>query len=405
MTGTIITPQTIFATAPVSYEGLVATRCRVHTLSGPTIKQFNSRSTHFARDTITSLKVAFANWMVAVAGANENGPGGSATYTASIEYPSGTFTQLLFSGSSSGTAADGATIWTDYLTVSIPRGAQFWVRAYGVVFGAIYASLTNIKIGDLFEFTTTTTTDKTLGGTIPNNGGGGALFYPLAIVGQTIQPSVLLGGDSIVQSSTEASSSVGNTTGQFGEIGMLERIAAPYFAHCNIGVFGETAQNFAAGTNSAKRQTLIPYCSHFITEWGNNDIFVNSRSAAQLAGNLQTIWAMATSAGKRAIQTTITSRSTSTDSYATAVNQTTNANESIRQTFLTNLRAGNYAGVSGYLETAYPLEDSPDNGKYITNGSAFFYTPDGTHGTTFAYVKMASNPTLISQINTLIRYP
>src|ERR1017187_6734104 len=73
------------------YTGQVATRTFVPQFIDTTNKQFNSRSFHIARDTITALQIAVPNWYVG--SGTETSIAQTATITASIEYPAATFTQ------------------------------------------------------------------------------------------------------------------------------------------------------------------------------------------------------------------------------------------------------------------------------------------------------------------------
>src|SRR4051812_22294341 len=95
--------QAVFRSGPSSYTGLVATNTRMANTNNNTLFYFNARTQHIARDTITQLAVVLPNWR-STSGTEANGPG-TATFTAAIEYPIGTFTQLLFGGNASGTVA------------------------------------------------------------------------------------------------------------------------------------------------------------------------------------------------------------------------------------------------------------------------------------------------------------
>jgi hypothetical protein len=88
------------------YTGQLATRSFVPQINSTSNKQMMSRSRHISRTTITSLAIVVANWYVSHSTLIEVANGGPATITASVEYPAGTFTQIKFGGSASGTLPD-----------------------------------------------------------------------------------------------------------------------------------------------------------------------------------------------------------------------------------------------------------------------------------------------------------
>ena len=86
------------APPPVTFDGLAATRGTVPTdNSGDT--QAMSRLGSFTRAPVTKIKIVTPNWYGGSGAGGETAPGGTATVTASIEYPQGTCTQLTWSSS------------------------------------------------------------------------------------------------------------------------------------------------------------------------------------------------------------------------------------------------------------------------------------------------------------------
>jgi hypothetical protein len=313
----------------------------------------------------------------------DTGTGGTGQFTAAIEYPSGTFTQLLFSGVAQGNVADGATLTSDLLTIAIPINTQFWVRIFannnfGIVFqnssytGAVLSS--GPTFGDQVEFSATSLTDKTLGGAIADCSASLA-FRPAAIIGPTTKASVVVFGDSI-------SSGITDVLNSAGDGGAVERWLGANFGYSNMSKPGGTIQNFVSGTKSQRRRELIPFATHAIFALSNNDIWQNNRTSAQLEADWATGWAFVTSqstngVAKAAFQMTTMPRTTSTDAWATTVNQTvTNStNSATRLTTNTHLRSASLAGITGYFEMAYPIESSNDSNLW----NAPNYTKDGTH--------------------------
>jgi hypothetical protein len=130
-------------------------------------QQYNSRSRHVARDDIARIQVAFANFYVLAGHGQELVPDTVADITASIEYPEGVFTQLLFSGVASKTIPRGEFVVSDLANVVIPDGTAFWVREFRQQAQSI---LYNVSLGpnanDALELAASGLTDMTMGGTI-----------------------------------------------------------------------------------------------------------------------------------------------------------------------------------------------------------------------------------------------
>jgi hypothetical protein len=219
------------------YTGLVATRGRVATNFNGTNKQIMSRTFHVARDTLSSIRLVLGNWYALsnTSPVTEAGSGAAATFTASIEYPSGTFTQVLFSGSATGNVSDGATLVSDATAVNIPIGATFWVRNFFQSTGGIL--FTNVMFSgattDAAAYNTSGVTDQTMSGTITNRTSGIA-NPPIAVIGLTRKKSYLLISDS-------RGYGVGDTPDATGDTGFLARPIGPNYAYINAGVSADEA--------------------------------------------------------------------------------------------------------------------------------------------------------------------
>jgi lysophospholipase L1-like esterase len=139
---------------------------------------------------------------------------------------------------------------------------------------------------------------------------------------------------------------------------------------------------------------LLKYASNVICELGTNDINT-SRTLAQIQSDLQTIWQAAKAAGvRRVAQTLIIPRTTSTDSWATAANQTPVsgfATGSTRDQLNAWIKAQVGQGLlDGYIDPNPQVEDQANLGKWQTNGTASFATTDGTHPTAAFQASMAT---------------
>lgn len=350
------------------YTGQVATRCRINTSFYNGNKQMMAVSRHFCRDSISSLQLVFANWYVDNNGVEQT-PGAPATITASIEYPAGVLTQVKFSGSASGTIADGSNLVSDAVSVKIPKGAEFWVRSYYTnTAGVIFNTLRDSFGGEASNTAASGITDQTMSGTVTSSVPTATANYcPVAIIGTTTVPSVILIGDSRVEHGTDIMNAA-------GYIGNLERSIAPLCATINCGKGGEGPGTVK--TNMTRRAALgNAYCKYAIIQEGINDINLLSIAGATVAASI------ATMVGQFTIPTytaTIEPVSTSTDNWATVANQTTMANEAQRVIFNNAIRAG-ISGAAGYFEIADFFEPSRNSGKWKADGTPYGYTGNGGH--------------------------
>lgn len=354
-----------------SYLGFVATRGSVPTSFSGSLHAWMNRSLHIAVDNITSLQAIWGNWWADNAG--EHATGAASTITASIEYPAGVFTQIKFNGATQGSIASGANIVCDACAVNIPKGAQFWVRAYltnasVIVFSALTPGV-NLPATRPSLMNYTTPTDQTMGGTVVVQATGSAFYNPLAIIGMTRRPSIFLAGDSRVCGYQDIPDVV------TGDVGNLARALLTTFGYVNAGVPSEQAAQ--AVSNYTKRATLLPYCTHVIDEYGINDTL--SFTAAQIAANRTTL-ATSIFKGKTVFGTTIEPDTTSIDSWATTGNQTKYAQESVRTAFNALALAG-IPGEQRCFDINNAVNSSANSGLWAVNGTANWATPDGVHET------------------------
>lgn len=343
-----------------TYLGPVATRTWLPTGTDTTNLQFNSRSWHFARTSISSLKIIFPNWT-----AYEGPIGSSVTVFASIEYPAATFTRVTWnSGSTSVTVADLGTATSDFVNVSIPNGAIFYVRFFctGVSAVPTEGSGKDTTRGDALNVGVSGLSDQTMSGTITNNNTRG--FWPAAILATTSSPSVVILGDSI-------GAGFGDSVDVSGDIGSIARSIGSSFGYTNMSASGATAKGVV--DNNTLRVPVASSASHVIVQLGVNDIFGNHRTPADLTSYVSTIKNLFP--GKKIILVTITPDTTSTDGWVTVGNQTTlnSTDEASKVTYNTSVRAG-VSGVLNFAEIADVAESARNSGLWKANS-----TGDGVH--------------------------
>lgn len=374
------------------YLGAVATGARISTTTSTTNKQFNSRSHHVARDTISGLRIELPAWwwQRKTSGTftqyREHPAGGPITYSAAIEYPEGTFTPVTFDGAASAAVAGGSSILSDMAAVSIPNGASFWVRTYstsawGIIFEDGDSGVTTVidkANGEAMEYAASGVVNKTMGGTIvDNNAAAGPIFRPTAIVAMTRQPTFLFTGDSKAWG-------FGDTPTAGGDAGELERLIGPNYGYINAGSSGDWLNVFR--DHGTRRAALQQYVSHVVVQAAINSLRSGgsgqNKTAAAVLAEQQQVLAMFPN--KSRIVTTTAPQSASSNSWADQAGQTVNANSAQIIAFNDAVRAG-VANSIGHIDLADAAEPTRNAGKWRTNGTARAFTTDGLHATPLGY--------------------
>jgi len=167
---------------PVTALRQVATRTYTPNVQDDTTTQAMSRTGHFMRTSVTSLQIEVGNYKYQGGISFVNG---SATITASIEYPLGTCTQVTFNSSTTASVVNNGFALSDPISLSIPAGARFWVRQfYQNSLGTISTqSVTNISnMGDALDKAASGLSDQTVSCTTVTDSGSGSIYTPVAII-------------------------------------------------------------------------------------------------------------------------------------------------------------------------------------------------------------------------------
>jgi len=287
--------------------------------------------------------------------------------------------------------APGDTVESDEITLStpIPNLTQFWIRTYITV-----TSGQTWQTGYIIQTTKgeandhgTSTSDLTMSGTVTNVAGLRG-YGPMAIkaTGFSGTPSLMaiVGiGDSILAGATDGNYDTYTNTGLFGRaFGSTPARPIPF---ANYGVSGTTAQANQPA-NLPKTLALIAACgaTHVLVNWGVNDCAA-SRTLLQMQTDLTAIWNGFVTNGQKVIQSTITPRTTSSDSWATVENQAPSGADftgspSVRAN-LNNWLRGRPTPLSAYLDVADASESARDSGLWQVNTAWTndAYTTDGLH--------------------------
>lgn len=349
------------------YDGFSSTRGMIASnLSGVT--HANVRNGHWARTDITKLKIPVFNYY----GAAEAAPGATMGVTASVEYPAGTLTQILFAASASGTVADGGTLISDFLTIAIPNGERYWIRLHltcsaGIVYtpadaGGNYVDNDPNFMGDAFE---DTATDRTMTGEITPSEDSLAYYTP--VIAPTTAPTIMIVGDSIDYGTTDA-------LDISGDVGIVARTIGPLFGYFDAAMPGEAASDFVS--HHTQKLLLLSYCSHVFVGHGTNDLFAG-HSKATIEADLTTIYGYFSS--KTVFGRTMVPRTTSDDNWATTglTHQTVLAAESVRSALNADLRSSFHPG-GGVFDTSAVVESSTS---WVANE-----TNDGIHPNRTGYL-------------------
>lgn len=350
------------------YLGLVGTRSGLHHDSSLGTSTYNARCGSYSRSWITNIQVAF--WNGGHNGTAETAGGATATYNASIEFPVGTFTQLLFKGSNAGTVASGGIIYSDLMPVRpIPPGSLFYVRyrqSGGSTFWCSTVSNTPYQITG--EGISATTTDLTMSGTITDDSGGTLVARPLAILGYTTRPSFAMLGDSILAGTGESGA------GTFGDIGAVAHTAGLSYAYTDLATPSEAASAYLSGNTA--RLAIAKHASHIICNYGINDL-INGRTTAQIQADLQTI---ASQLAPRPFYACTLLPYTTGAWTATNGSDQTDAGQATNIATMNTWIRGMPGHQTGILDIRTPIINPNDANKWNAPG----YTTDGIHPTSTA---------------------
>lgn len=378
--GLLTDALTELATSFASYTGQVATRTMVPDFINPVNVQVRARRGMWARSQIVNPIFRFPNFYVAGTAVGqtyqETAPGSAATITAALEYPLGTFTQILFTGVAAGTIPNGGILDCDAVPITIPAGAKFYVRTFvtnasGVV---INLGITNgagrgipgyVTFGDALDTGASGIVDNTISGAAYTSTTTTNVYGPMLCLAPTTAPSILIFGDSISYGEQDILDGS-------GDCGSVARSIGAAYAYANFGIRGDSIFKFL--TNSVIRRAVLPFFTHVIFEFGINDFIVQARTAAQLAADTQS--ALALMGAKITFVCTLLPSATTTDNYATLVNQTTAAWNP--QRIIENDRRRTVpAGFAGCFDIAKALESSYNSG-LITPGMGYFDSAKST---------------------------
>jgi lysophospholipase L1-like esterase len=393
-----------FPLSPGQFYGQVATNCRLSDSKATSNKALMTRSQHVARSDISELAVVLPNWFWDVSSSKFELPnGGGIQYTASIEYPAGTYVQLRFRGQVRGFCPDFEQMISDFVSITIPAGQSFWINIWcqNLAGSILFQNVAqNAAFGEKMNVGASSTGDQTLS---DHSGSAQAIgLWPLAIIGRTMAKSALIVGDSLQCGVGDANDSTANA------VGILPRCLWPTTPYISFGSSGDSLHLFLQ--TYAKRLLSLPYVRNIFATHGCNDVRAG-RSDTQIRSDLVSYWAIlkrSAVAPVRLFAATLTHTTTSTDNWATTANQTKAQyfDTGVRETVNDWLRDGapmvagtpaptGTAGatrignsehpVHGLVEIADLFETSRNSGIWKVDGTEAKWTVDGVHPSPFGY--------------------
>lgn len=353
---------------------------------------------------VSQLQVAFAGFYVASGGGlGEADLANDYVATAALELVTPSTYQPAFFGNeaSVNVAAGAPLVLSTPIGYALPAGTQLYVRTGASVDASTKVfprrSSTTASSGQIGPSGTVSQVKGT--GAITGSGGAmgysaGVCQYALIGVPKTPMVSAVLLGDSIWEGAGDSTGDAYGWMG-YGARGMnLVPTPIPFVLQSSGGDFLSKNQS----TNGIKKRSMWPYATDLFCELGTNDIATGA-SLATLQGYCLAIWG----AAKRTIgpygralrvhQMAILPRTTSTDSWATAANQTPatgfgvgGVRDQLNAWFLEKVADGT---IDSVIDCCSAVEDPANHAKWITNGTANYPTSDGVHPSQVMHIAMA----------------
>jgi hypothetical protein len=341
---------------------------------------------------LSELRVCYGNW----GGPHEAVGPGNITVEAAIESDSPLeVARFTWSGANTITLTPGQTACSDALYPAalgltvFPANAAEWFRT-----GVVAASSTGFPYsyilsapGEAMYAGPAFASRVNATGPMTAPGGGAAapgMLTPFAVLGRytVAMPSLCDIGDSI--SAGIEDTPVTEAQGQFAGHGYVGRAAynsdgARIYPMFRLGIAGDTAD----GGGYVQRATFFQYCTHGVSGWGVNDI--QSQRPSTVLSNLKAAWALMHAKGIQYIyQTTLTPRTTSTDGWATEVNQTVYDSNFVPGGPRDQLNALIKAAVgtnflTNYIDVAAQVQARDNIDIWLVNGTSGYCTSDGLH--------------------------
>lgn len=330
---------------------------------------------------ISALVLTYVGWHINSTFTITDVPTGS--IKAFIEYPAGTFTPVLFSGSTTGSIPSAGIVSSDPVaSLSIPAGTRFWVHTIRVSGATGNMALSELPANASALVGCTDTAYTYSGsGDPPARGAANASnthLDPVAITGTIAAANAsgfVVTGDSIAfgQGNIGAVGAKGGS-GFIGQ-GLDKRF--PYAKWAKGGMTGVQLAALAANARIIALRDACK-CTDVISEWGGGDLR-DGWTVPQITTGYQTIYGLFP--GKRIGQTTILNRTDSSNGYIDVAGQTAKTDGNwIDQVPLNTAVRAVPTGATYYIETVDPSSSGHDSRIWI---SPPIPATDGVHPTDY----------------------
>jgi hypothetical protein len=354
------------------------------------------RELHHVGISGTDIQLGFGNWYDDGTTTNvDHDPTTSVTFAAGFEDASGQVYQCFFGGQKTVTLPPGGFVLADPLPIDVVAGTSVFVRVYLSSGTALLNKSTGVSwIGSSYGGFTATT-DLTATGAAATGSGTGSAWGPMCIIGTPTaagkSKSLVVQGDSVVYGEADGlygGISAGNWGPSYQMLsggGYIMRALSGSAGILMEAFPGDSAHQFVSGLGHFRRGLLTKYGTSGLVTYGVNDLALG-RTQAQLEADLLTIGYSDVAKGLLGIVVpTLTPKATSTDSFKTVGNQTTDPLNTARIAHNAWVRGGcpiiggaavavGTAGallagqpghpILGYIEVADVIESARDSGKW-----------------------------------------
>ena len=350
-------------------EGVIVAGLKYNNKNGTLNKWMTGRTPLIMRDGGVKLKICLPNSYSDQASGSSSAEkllGGDAQYRIQIRDDDGNATPIY----TLTIPADQFFGWTDYIPVTFKSGQRLWLYYdwYNPA-GIVYSNMvwTDVTDGCACNYNSSAVASVIDGAALSIKSAGTALM-PLAVVGETVKPSILILGDSLAAGRDDTP----DASGVSGLVSRPIEYALPALNHASPG------DKLLWWLNNGGRPSSLEvakYCSAIVCNYGRNDLGITP--LATESEMLARIAALCAKFPQHPVYwCTYAPETTSTDSFATLENQTVVAARAPLVALNTRIRTLRVPGISGFIDTARILESSPGSGKWAVG-----YTADGVHTT------------------------
>ena len=314
------------------------------------------------------------------------------------------YESFVFNGETYGRIANQGILLSEPINMPIAADSSFFIRSGMIVDSYSHNLMTqanqewaNTSLGDFDAMSNNFTSQVRATGAMSasnTTAETGTLPYLLLGVPAAPMPAVAIIGDSIGDGAHETA------TDSNGNLGFCCRGLSGVNGHqipwLKLTVSSGRLQ-YMTLDNSPRQRNALQYVTHVIIQSGGNDVAAGTSLATiqtyltNLCNDLKKI---NSPYGKRLQIAVVTTgpRTTSTDNWQTAANQTVQANYgtgSVRDTLNSWLATQAGTLFDSLIDINPYVEDQANHGKWVTNGTANYATVDGIHETTAGYILAA----------------